>query len=175
MVGDSTAAAEGTDLADRLVRGLVAEVAPEELPLVDLLRGERPRTRRDEPLGSGVGEVVLLVTPVAVVVGTEVVKKLAGMATDRVVTTTAKTVRTLRDRLRRKPAPLKPQVVEAAHSVVTSGALSEEHLAEVHALAMAVALAKGLTPETAARMGKTVVDLLTAEQRNATPPAVDAG
>jgi hypothetical protein len=24
-------------------------------------------------------------------------------------------------------------------------------------------------------MGKTVVDLLTAEQRNATPPAVDAG
>jgi hypothetical protein len=95
MSSGSTSFDEGSDAADGhravrdVVRDVVAEVAPEELVVVDGLarfddetvvrRLARPGQRRD-PLGFGVGEIVDLATPVVWLVVNEAAKRAAGSA-----------------------------------------------------------------------------------------------
>ena len=74
-----------------VVRAVVQEVAPEELPVIDGLSAVDDDTavqllskkaRQDEPLGFGVGEVVVMVTPLVWVAVNEAARKLAAAAGD---------------------------------------------------------------------------------------------
>ncbi|WP_432932771.1 hypothetical protein ACQPZZ_15860 [Microbispora sp. CA-135349] len=72
-----------------VVRDVVAEIAPEELVLVDGLAGLDPdavirrlgrRGGRREPLGFGLGEVAALVTPVVWLVVEEGARRIGSAA-----------------------------------------------------------------------------------------------
>jgi hypothetical protein len=74
-----------------VVRDVVAKVAPEELPVVDglaefddatIVRRLNGSGRRREPLGFGLAELVVLVTPVAWLVVNQVAERVAGSAVD---------------------------------------------------------------------------------------------
>lgn len=96
-----------------VVREIVAEEAPEELPVADRLcrlgddravrrLGHRHRGR--EPLGFGLGEVVPLVTPVLWIALDEAVRRGADDVADGLL---AWALRLLR-RVFRRPAPSRP-------------------------------------------------------------------
>jgi hypothetical protein len=96
-----------------VVRGIVAEVAPAELPVAEGLRrlGDdgavrrlARRRRRGEPLGFGLGEVVPLVTPVLWVALDEAVRRGADDVAGGLL---AWALRLLR-RAFRRPAPPRP-------------------------------------------------------------------
>ncbi|MER5758870.1 hypothetical protein [Streptomyces sp. NPDC002082] len=134
-----------------LVRSVVADLAPEELPIVDGLRQFddaavrrrlRGRRARREPLGFGIGEIAVLVTPVVWLVLDGVAQRLAAAAADR----TAQGVTGTLSRLlgRRTPAVEVPP-------------LTREQLAEVRALVMAAAGQRGLPPERAEAIADAVV------------------
>lgn len=74
-----------------VVRAVIREVAPEELPVIDGLSAVdddtavqllNKKAQRDEPLGFGVGEVVVMVTPMVWVAVNEAARKLAAAAGD---------------------------------------------------------------------------------------------
>src|SRR5882724_2086715 len=131
MSSGSTSFGEGSGAADRhrvvreVVRDVVAEVAPEELVIVDGLARFDDETvvrrlarsgRRRDPLGFGVGEVVDLATPVVWLVVNEAAKRAAGSAMNG----TAKGIKSLlRKVFRGRAAP------------VTVPVLTSEQLGEV--------------------------------------------
>lgn len=94
-----------------LVREVVAECAPQELPLVDSLRtlddDEVIRTltwrgQGREPLGFGYAELTALVTPVVWVVLDQVSRRTIDVATDSVITQSRARLRRL---MRRRTVP----------------------------------------------------------------------
>lgn len=102
----------GSSIAD-VVRDVVAEEAPAELPVAEGLRrlgDDRAvrrlarRRQRREPLGFGLGEVVPLVTPVLWMALDEAVRRSADDMADGLL---AWVLRLLR-RVFRRPAPLRP-------------------------------------------------------------------
>ncbi|MGH3853140.1 MAG: hypothetical protein ACRDR6_06510 [Pseudonocardiaceae bacterium] len=135
-----------------VVRDVVADAAPEELPLVEglsrfgdetavrrLTRRSRPR----EPLGFGLDEIAVLVTPVVWIAVEEAVRRVV----DSTVAGVAKGPwARLRRRLRWRPTPL------------TVPPLTREQIVEVRQRMLELAAHNGLERERAV----TLADLLVA-------------
>jgi hypothetical protein len=112
-----------------LARGLVAEVAPAELPMFELVsagfeedparllgRGGRPGS----VLGSGFETVMLVVTPAALAVATAVyqqlVDRVAEFTVDSAITAARKRVRSRK----KKPEPV-PEITDADRDEAAAG------------------------------------------------------
>lgn len=136
-----------------IVRDIVSEVAPEELPLMDGLdrfddaAALRRLTRRPnrEPLAFGLAEMAALVTPVLWLVLDQTAQKVAGAAVDG-------TVRGLRGLLRK----LRPR----ADSRVVIPALTPDQLAAVRNEFLRTADEHGLRRERAKAIGNALVTRL---------------
>ncbi|AHH97416.1 hypothetical protein KALB_4052 [Kutzneria albida DSM 43870] len=142
------------------VHDVVAEVAREELPLVTGLAGFDEATvirrlsrhgGRREPLGFGLGDVAVLVTPVVWLVLDQTAKKVAGSAVDGA---TKGTKALLRKVFRRRTAP------------AVMPALTREQLAEVRQRILETAAQRGLPAERA----ETIADVVVARLVLAEPP-----
>ncbi|MEV4754610.1 hypothetical protein AB0J86_05800 [Micromonospora sp. NPDC049559] len=157
------------DVAVRdVVRDVVAEVAPQELPLVDGLAGYDHETvvrrlsragARREPLGFGWGEIIGLVTPVLWLVLDQVAQRFADAAVDR----TTSGVRGVLGRLRRGRRP-----------PATIPELTEDERAELRRDVLDLFLRRGLDAETAAPLADAVLRRLApgfAADRGASNPA----
>lgn len=138
-----------------LVRQVVTEVAPEELPLlaglaefddataVQRLGGE---VRRREPLGFGLGEVAALVTPV--------VWLAVDQATQQIVGTW------VQNRVARTGAALRRVFRRSASEPVVIPPLTREQLVLVQRSVLTMAAQRGLEPERAAVIADAVVTRL---------------
>ncbi|MFC4015201.1 hypothetical protein ACFOY2_48865 [Nonomuraea purpurea] len=134
-----------------LVHDVVAQVAPEELPLVAGLAGFDDATvvrrlggrgRRRETLGFGLGEVAALVTPVVWLAVNHVAQRLVETGVDAGA---GKARSALRKLLRR---PAEPVMVPP---------LTREQLAEVRESVLEVAARRGLEEERASAIADAVV------------------
>ncbi|MBY8863885.1 hypothetical protein K7711_46000 [Nocardia sp. CA2R105] len=133
-----------------MVGDIVAEVAPEELPLIDRMGGlddrvivRQLRRRRPprEPLGFGVDEVVALVTPVVWLV----LDKVAEHAVDAAVDGIGARVKALLRTIFRKSTP----------SVVTPP-LAPGQLEEVRRWVLELAEQRGIDPDQAVEIAEAV-------------------
>lgn len=157
---------DGTRVRD-VVRGVVAEVAPEELPLLvglarlddaTVVRRLGDRGRR-EPLGFGLGEVAALVTPVVWLAVNQTAQQIMGAAVES-ATGRAKT------RLRvlfRRPA-----------EAVTVPPLTREQLADVRKAVLEMAAGRGLEEERATVIADAVVARLVMAEQEEDPGAAGA-
>jgi hypothetical protein len=140
-----------------VVRDVVAEVAPEELPVVEGLlhlrddtvrRRLQRRSQPKEPLGFGLGEVAALATPVVWLVLDEAGRRFAGAAVDGA----AKGTRTLwRKVFRGRQAP------------VIVPRLTHEQAAEVRRRVLELATQNGMERPKAAVLADAVVARLVLE------------
>ncbi|GHG58611.1 hypothetical protein [Streptomyces griseocarneus] len=137
-----------------VVRDVVAQVAPEELPLVEALarfddasvvRRLARRGGRREPLGFGLGEIAAMVAPVVWLVVDEAARQLAGAVASRAATGT----RTVMRRVLRRPA-----------APVTVPELTREQLAEIHRRVVESAVQRGLGDKRATAIADAVVTRL---------------
>ncbi|MFE9889261.1 hypothetical protein [Streptomyces scopuliridis] len=155
--------------ASEVVRDVVAEVAAEELPVVDGLaaldeeivarRMGRGRSEQD-PLGFGLDEVAVLVTPVVWLAVYEAARQLGGQA----AIGAARGVRAVGRKIIRRPAA--PAVIPA---------LRHEQLREVRELVLKVAAERGLSERRAETIADAVVVRLTlTAQGGQDRPAADA-
>jgi hypothetical protein len=142
-----------------LVRDVVTEVAPEELPLLAGLAGFDDATavqrlggevRRREPLGFGLGEVAALVTPVVWLAVDQATQQIVGTWVQNRVARTGIALR----RVFRRSAP--PPVVIPA--------LTREQLALVRRSVLTMAAQRGLEPERAAVIADAVVTRLVLDE-----------
>ncbi|MFE0250515.1 hypothetical protein [Streptomyces sp. NPDC059010] len=134
-----------------IVRDVVADVAVDELPLVDglfrfddatVVRRLSGRGRRREPLGFGWGEVMVLVTPVVWLT----VDQAARRAADVIVEGSAqRTTAALRRVFRRRPAP------------VAVPPLTREQLAQVREQVLEAAGERGISERRAKEIADAVV------------------
>ncbi|WP_086827143.1 hypothetical protein [Allokutzneria sp. NRRL B-24872] len=134
-----------------VVRDVVAKVAPEELPVVDglvlfddatVVRRLRRGGNRRDPLGFGLGEIVVMVTPVVWLVMEQIAEKAAGAAVDG----TAKGAKALlRKVFRKRSAP------------VVIPPLSKDQLAEVWRRVQEAALQRGMSEDRAKQVADEVV------------------
>jgi hypothetical protein len=94
------------------VRDVVAQFAPEELPLLTGLHGLDdaeigrrlvPEARRDDPLGFGTGEIVVLASPIVWIAVQQVVDRMTASAVDGI---RARAGALLRRKLGRTPPTL---------------------------------------------------------------------
>ncbi|MFB9905605.1 hypothetical protein [Allokutzneria oryzae] len=163
---EQTVTAGATRVRD-VVRDVVAEVAAEELPIVDglaalddatVVRRLSGRGRRREPLGFGLGEFVVMVTPVVWLVVDHMAKKLADSAVDGA----AKGMKSLLRKVFRK----------GATSVVVTP-LTAEQLAEVRRRVLEVAAQRGLPEERANAVADAVVARLALDARRRTSKGKD--
>lgn len=134
-----------------VVRDVVAEVAPEEQPLVagllrfddaTVVRRLSGRGRRHEPLGFGLGEVAALVTPVVWLAVNQTAQRVVGAALDGAAGRARGALR----RLSRRPP-----------ESVTVPPLSREQLAMVRQLVLEVAAELHLDEERARAVADAVV------------------
>ncbi len=133
------------------MRDVVAKVAPEELPVVDglvlfddatVVRRLRRGGNRRDPLGFGLGEIVVMVTPVVWLVMEQIAEKAAGAAVDG----TAKGAKALlRKVFRKRSAP------------VVIPPLSKDQLAEVWRRVQEAALQRGMSEDRAKQVADEVV------------------
>lgn len=150
-----TAATDGPRVRVRdVVRDVVAELAPEELPLVagvagfddaTVVRRLGGRRRRSDTLGFGFGEVAALVTPVVWLALNQAAQQLVGTAVDSGVGRARAALR----RLSRRPA-----------EAVTVPPLSREQLALVRQSVLTTAARHGLEEERATRIADAVLTRL---------------
>ncbi|MFG3406927.1 hypothetical protein [Streptomyces sp. NPDC048142] len=138
-----------------LVRDVVTEVAPEELPLIAGLAGFDDaravrrlggRDRRREPLGFGLGEVAALVTPVVWLAVDQAAQRIVGTWVDNGIARTGGALR----RLFRRPAP----------EPVTIPPLTREQLLIVRESVLTMAAQRGLESERATVIADAVVTRL---------------
>jgi hypothetical protein len=131
------------------------EVAPEELPVIDGLAAVDDTTavqllskkaQRDEPLGFGVGELVVMVTPMVWVVVDEAARKLALAASDGVASG-------LRAVVKKIFRPRKTQLR-------TIAPLTPDQLAWVHKQVITAVLDRGFGQKRASVIADTVVSRL---------------
>lgn len=157
-------ASSGVRVRD-VVRAVIVEVAPEELPVVDGLRQFDDETAvarlagrgtRREPLGFGLEEIVYIATPVVWVALDEGVRRVVGRAVDG---TPRGAKRLLRKLFRRRSEPL---VVPA---------LTAEQVAGVRRRILELSEKSGLDPERA----EVLADRVAAHLLLPPPPAVDDG
>ncbi|GAA4032742.1 hypothetical protein GCM10022247_67220 [Allokutzneria multivorans] len=147
-----------------MVRDVVAKVAPEELPVVDglvlfddatVVRRLRRGGHRRDPLGFGLGEVAVMITPVVWLVMEQIAEKAAGAAVDG----TAKGAKALLRKLfRKRSAP------------VTIPPLSKDQLAEVRRRVYEAALQRGMSEERANEVADAVVARLLLESPDSDEP-----
>ncbi|SDM65747.1 hypothetical protein SAMN04489726_2754 [Allokutzneria albata] len=147
-----------------MVRDVVAEVAPEELPVVDGLAGFDDGTvvrrlrrggNRREPLGFGLGEIAVMVAPVVWIVVDQIAQKVAGTAVDGA----AKGMRALLRKVFRKGP---------ARVVVPP--LTPEQLAEGWRKVYEAALHRGMSEERARAVADAVVARLTLDASDEEEP-----
>ncbi|GAA2793533.1 hypothetical protein [Saccharopolyspora taberi] len=135
-----------------VVRDVVEQVADEELPVVDglsrfdddtVVRRLGRRDRQRDPLGFGLGELAVMVTPVVWLVLDQVVKQVTETAVDSAATGTKNALRKLFGR-KRGAAPEVPE-------------LTPEQLGEVRQRVLDAALHRGLPQEQAEEVADAVV------------------
>lgn len=142
-----------------VVRGVLAETAPEELPLFEALNNRfdddrvvrllSRRTRPREPLGFGLNELVPLAMPVVWLALNEVARRAVGAATESV---TSRLRATLRRIFRRKRAA--PRTVPV---------LTREQIATVRQRVLEKADEAGISRERAVALAEGVVARLVLE------------
>ncbi|HEX5406375.1 MAG TPA: hypothetical protein VFX16_29220 [Pseudonocardiaceae bacterium] len=147
-----------------VVRVVVGEIAPEELPLVDGLAqfGDATAVRRlsrqggrREPLGFGFDEATALVTPVVWLAVDQAARRLGGAAADGAVTG----AKSVLGRIRGRTTP------------VVVPALSSDQLAVVHREILRVAADRGLGEKRALMIADAVVARLTLGANDPAGPA----
>lgn len=147
--GSGGAAPGGVRVRD-VVRAVVAEFAPEELPVVDGLAGfddsavvrRLSRKSRGEPLGFGLAEVAVVVTPVAWLVLDQVAQQVGNDLGARLVRWAAVLIRRL-GRRNSPPATIPP--------------LSAAQLADVRRAVQEKAVQRGLSEKRAVVIADAVV------------------
>jgi len=158
-----------------LVRGLARDIVellrPEELPLVAALsdaaltdpdRLRRARTRRDEPLGIGVDEVVALLSPAVLVAVTAAVEHVAEDAGRTAARRGLRGARRLMGGLFRRGRTRRGD--QRALPAPETTPLTAEQLAEIRRLALARAAQLGLAEDKATLLADALVGgLLSAE------------
>ncbi|AOS64559.1 hypothetical protein [Actinoalloteichus hymeniacidonis] len=168
-MGSDTASSGGGNTTPNTVRAVVhdvvAQVAPEELPIVAGLatmdeatvrrRLAEARSRR-EPLGFGLVEVIALVTPVVWLAVDHAAERIAESAVDGA----AKGSRTLLRRLFRRRRRVAAAVVPP---------LSTEQLIEVRRLVLEQAATHGLDEPRASMVADAVVARLATRDPGAAP------
>jgi hypothetical protein len=151
LVGNMPAVASGGQRVRDIVRETVAEVAPDELIVVEGLfrfdddrvaRLLASRTGRHEPLGFGLEEVAALVTPIVWTALDEAARQAAGEAVGRAVRRSTRWLRTI------TRSPAAPQVLPA----LTSGQLQA-----VRERVLELAAESGIAPEAAAALAERLV------------------
>ncbi len=134
-----------------LVHSVVEDLAPDELPLVEgLFRFNDAkvvlrlsgRSRVREPLGFGMGEIAVLVTPVVWLALNQAAQRIADKAMDGA---TSRTTPVLRRIFRRRAAP------------VTIPPLTREQLGDVRRLVLAAAKQQGVSDKRADQIADAVV------------------
>ncbi|MFG2596582.1 hypothetical protein [Streptomyces sp. NPDC048462] len=154
-----------------LVRAVVADLAPDELPLVDglcrfddatVVRRLSRRGGRREPLGFGFGEVAALVTPVVWLVLDGVAQRTAESTATRISEGMTAMVRRLVPRRRPAPAAGVPP-------------LTREQLAAVRALVLAAGEQRGLETVRAEAIADAVVARLVLADELTAPAAPEPG
>nr|BFE88216.1 hypothetical protein GCM10020093_108170 [Planobispora longispora] len=140
-----------------VVRGVVTDVAPEELPLVAGLQGIdhetavrrlRRMTSRKEPLGFGLEEITALVTAVVWIALDEALKGAVGAAVETARQRMVKRTRAILGR--RDPDPSIPP-------------LTREQLAVVHARVRESAVKLGISEKRAAQIADSLITRLALE------------
>ncbi|WP_217144741.1 hypothetical protein [Streptomyces sp. AC627_RSS907] len=138
-----------------VVRRVIADQAPDELPLVDGLsalddvtavRRLSGRGQRSEPLGFGVGDIAVLITPVVWLALDQTARRLTDVVVDGAAQRSTTLLRRL-FRRNREPATVPP--------------LTRRQLAEVHRTVLDVAGQRGLPAERAEEIADKVVTALT--------------
>ncbi|WP_441249099.1 hypothetical protein [Kitasatospora sp. McL0602] len=154
--------ADGARVRD-LVRDIVAELAPDETPLVDglfrfddatVVRRLGGKGARREPLGFGMGEIAVLVSPVLWLALDEAAKRIAGIG----VELAEKGVKAALRKVLRRPVP-----------PVTIPPLTREQLGEVQQLVLETAQRRGLSAERAQELADAVVAKLALAGPDAAP------
>jgi hypothetical protein len=149
-----------TQVAAEVARDLVSQVAPEELPLFratseaylkDPQRVLKEYTGKDEMLGFGTGEVLSLVTPVAVAVSVEVIRFVTGELKASFQTESSVFLAALVKSLFKKYRAALEREAQP-----TAVPLTSEQLREIHAIALTKARQLKLSEDRA----KTLADAL---------------
>jgi hypothetical protein len=150
-----------------VVRAVVAEVAPEELPVVDglaafddarVVRRLMREGERREPLGFGLGELAALAAPVMWLVLDETGRRLAGAAADEAA---------------KGAKGLLRKVFRRRSEAVTIPPLTREQLGEVHQRVLEVAVRRGLPEKRAMVIADAVVARLALPAPDGTAAASD--
>ncbi|MDH6579782.1 hypothetical protein [Kitasatospora sp. MAP5-34] len=140
------------DLRDAIVTAVIARLAPAELPLAQSLHGLDPATAlerlssrptRGEPLGFGLEEVGVLLTPAVWIVVDEAVRRVVDTAVERA----GRSGLARRGFFRRRRTPV-PVAVPA---------LTPEQLASVEQCVLEAARQARLSPERGERIADGVV------------------
>lgn len=159
-------ASQGDSIRD-IIREVVAEVAPDELPIVDGLamidhahavRQMRKRPRKQEHLGFGLGEVAVLVTPILWLALNEAAKQIVG-----------DTVKMTGNRL--KAATIR--IFGKAAGPATLPAMNEKQREALRQEVITSALEKGLPRERAYELADALISRI-ATGRAGEPPSIES-
>ncbi|MFJ2213100.1 hypothetical protein ACIQVO_26785 [Streptomyces sp. NPDC101062] len=156
-----------------LVRDVVADLSPGELPMLEGLfdlddttavRRLNGQGQRREPLGFGMGEIAVLITPVVWLTLDQAARRFADSAVD---VTSRQSTALLRRLFRRSRPP------------VTVPPLTREQLAEVRRLVLESAAQRGLPAQRASEVADSVVARLVlaepGESGSNSTPGPDSG
>ena len=151
---------EGEAFVRELSKGLVEQFAPEELELFDELYSEyqkdpsppAPAAGSDDALGSGLGEVIVAVTPAASAMVTTVVSFVLGEVLKAGQNEASEKIREkVKDVFNPNPAPAAKQ---------KPAPLTQDQLEQVRKLAARRAVDFGLPPDEAKKMALALVGSL---------------
>lgn len=161
-----TETSEGQKLIQEISKDIVGEVAPEEMDMFDELVEEYFQNPtppdlsakpKDDPLGFGLGEVLVAVTPAAAAMVNEVIKYLMNetitAAKDESAEMVKKKVKKLFNPEKKDDKPAKKEEGEVRP-------LNKEQLEQVKKLARKQATKFGIGPDKAEKMANALVGSL---------------